>query len=325
VLWNEIHSQGAGSLAGRLVAGLMGLAGMAVLALGTSWFARPAFAELAERGYGWAREGFTMPDVNPLARVLIGKLLFPAGTTAPGQARLEFNAALRQFSALFVMLYVVMACGAAATSVTGERERDTWHSLLATPLSGWEMLRAKMLAALWRPRYTGLTLIALWAVGLLAGAVHPLGILNAVMGLIVIGPFYAALGVSLALQIADRKQIHGAIVLVVLCVLPLSGLAILLPGDASVFLGACSTPFLIWSSLFSYEDVHSLVHAGVLPQLGGTSIKPGMSARMVLAACWFAMVAQAVGAFFLTRSTCRRFDSLVGRPVRSRRDLHAGT
>jgi hypothetical protein len=77
--------------------------------------------------------------------------------------------------------------------------------------------------------------------------------------------------------------------------------------------------------LFSYEDVHSLVHAGVLPQLGGTSIKPGMSARMVLAACWVATVAQAVGAYFLTRSTCRRFDSLVGRPVRSRRDLHVGT
>ena len=70
-----------------------------------------------------------MPEGNPLARVLIGKLLFPAGSAAPGQARLEFNTALRQFSALFVMLYVVMVCGTAAMSVILEYERDTWHEL----------------------------------------------------------------------------------------------------------------------------------------------------------------------------------------------------
>ena len=120
-------TQRNGSLAARLVASLTGLVGIAVLALGTSWFALPAFSELAERGYGAAREGFTTPDVNPFARVLIGKLLFPAGSAAPGQARLEFNAALRQFSAIFVMLYVVMVCGTAAMGVTVERDRDTWH------------------------------------------------------------------------------------------------------------------------------------------------------------------------------------------------------
>jgi hypothetical protein len=163
-----------------------------------------------------------------------------------------------------------------------------------------------------------LTLIVLWAVGLLAGAVHPLGFLNAVAGLIAIGAFYAALGVALSLRIGERRQTNHTIILLVLCVLPLSGLVILMPGRASVLLGACSTPFLVWSSLFSYEDVWSVVHSGVLPQLGGTSIKPGASARMVLAACWLATIAHAVGALFLTRSICRGFDSLVGRPVRSR-------
>ena len=60
-------------------------------------------------------------------------------------------------------------------------------------------------------------------------------------------------------------------------------------------------------------------------QLGGTSIKPGVSARMVLAAWWIATLAHALGAFYLTRSTCRGFDSRVGRPVRSRRDAFTGT
>jgi ABC-type Na+ efflux pump permease subunit len=325
LLWNELHSQGASSLAGQVVAGVGQLVGIGVLALGTSWFALPAFAELAERGYGAAPEAFTMPEVNPFARVLIGKLLIPAGSAAPGQARLEFNVALRQFSALFAMLYVVMVCGTAAMSVIVEREHDTWQSLIATSLTAWEILRAKMLAAIWRAREAGLILIALWAVGLWAGAVHPLGFLNAAAGLIVIGAFYAATGVSLALQIGERKQANHMILLVVLCLLPLSGLAILLPGGASVFWGACSTPFLIWSSLFSYEDVQSMVHAGVLPQLDGTSIKPGASATMVLAACWIATIAHAAGAFFMLRWTLRKFDALVGRPIRSRIDGGAGT
>jgi hypothetical protein len=164
----------------------------------------------------------------------------------------------------------------------------------------------------------GLMVIALWTVGLLAGAVHPLGLLNAVAGLIAIGTFYAAVGVSMSLHIGDRKQTDHMILLVVLCVLPMSGLAILLPGSASVLLGAGSSPFLIWSSLFSFEDVESMIRSRVLPQLGATSIKPGVSARMVLAACWLAVIAHAVGAYFLTRSTCRRFDALVGRPIRSR-------
>jgi ABC-type Na+ efflux pump permease subunit len=284
----------------------------------------PAFSELAQRGYGATREGFNMPEVDPLARVLIGKLLIPAGTAAPGQARLEFNAALRQFSALLVMLYVVMVCGTAATSIIVERERDTWPSLIATSLTAWEILRAKMLAAIWRARGAGLILIALWTVGLFAGAVHPLGFLNAVAALFVIGAFYAALGVTMSLQISERKHFNKMLILCVLCALPFSGLAILLPGSASILLGACSTPFLVWSSLFSYEDVQSLFRSGVLPLLGSTSIKPGVSARMVLAAYCIAVMAHAVGAFFLTYLTCRRFDAIVGRPVRSRAGGRAG-
>jgi hypothetical protein len=185
-------------------------------------------------------------------------------------------------------------------------------------LTGWEILRAKMLAAIWRAREVGLILIALWTVGLLAGALHPLGFLNAVAGLIVIGAFYAVAGVSLSLQIGKRKQTDHVILLVVLYAIPLSGLEILLPGAASILLGACSSPFLVWSSLFSYEDVQSLIHSGVFPELGATSVKPGVSARMVLAACWTAIIVHAVGALLLLRFTCRRFDALIGRPVRSR-------
>ena len=150
--------------------------------------------------------------------------------------------------------------------------------MIATPLTAWEILQAKMLAALWRARNTGLVLIALWVVGVAAGSVHPLGFLNAVAALIAIGAFYAAVGASLSLQIGELKQANNLLLLVVLCVIPISALAIFLPGNASVFPGACSPPFLIWSSLFSYEDVHAAVHSGVMPQFGATNFAPGVSA-----------------------------------------------
>jgi hypothetical protein len=316
VLWNEIHSQRARSIAGRLAAGLVRLAGIGLLTLGTSWFAIPAFSELAERGYGAARKDMSLPAVDPLARVLIGKLFFPTGSAAPGQARLEFNLALRQFSALLVMLYVAMIAGTAAMSMIVEYERDTWESLIATSLTGWDILRAKMLAAIWRARGPAFCLVALWTVGLAAGALHPVGFLNGVAGLLAIGAFYAVLGVSLSLRLGERKHTNHAILFLVLGFLPLSGLAILLPGSGSVLLGGCSSPFLIWSSLFSYEDVRGLFYPGTLPS--ASSIKPGVGARMVLAACWIATIIHALGAYCLTRWSCREVDSLVGRPCRAR-------
>ena len=98
VLWNELHSLRASSLAGRVAAGLghwsefgcwpWGLHGLRFLR-SLSW---PSVVTVRRVRDSPCRKS------NPLARVLVGKLLLPAGSAAPGQARLEFNIALRQFS-----------------------------------------------------------------------------------------------------------------------------------------------------------------------------------------------------------------------------------
>src|SRR5262249_28656971 len=147
---------------------LIWLVWIGLIALVTSWFAVPAFRELAARGYGAAPEAFTIPALNPLSRVLGDKLIKPAGGPAAGQARLEFNIALRLFSAFWAWIYVQFLFGAAAEGINGERARNTWLSLIATPLTGWEILRAKMLGPVLRGRGGALTLIGLWTVGLMA-------------------------------------------------------------------------------------------------------------------------------------------------------------
>jgi ABC-type transport system involved in multi-copper enzyme maturation permease subunit len=254
--------------------------------------------------------------------VLVGKLTsFPIGLT-PGQARLELNIVLRQTTGLLDLLYVLMVAGAAAESVAVERERETWLGLIATPLTGWEILRAKMLGSVWRARGLAFLMLALWIVGLLAGAVHPLGFLAALAGMGVSCWFLAALGVSMSLWSRDRSQATGRVLGPVMLSLGLVALPFMLPGTVSVLLAAGTMPFQTWASLLSYEDVHAAIHSGAIPQFAVIGIRSGEGARIVLAAWLISTTAQAVGAFLLTRSAVRGFDAAIGRPIRTRGDAH---
>ena len=114
------------SVAARFWTGLLGAFGLAFVLYITSWFAVPAIAELAERGYGASPQNLPLPVLNPFARELAGRLgKLSGGSPSPGQARLEFNIALRQATAMFNMLYILLIAGTAAESLAVEKERDT--------------------------------------------------------------------------------------------------------------------------------------------------------------------------------------------------------
>jgi ABC-type Na+ efflux pump permease subunit len=311
VLWNAIHVNRRATVGAWIEGRLIGLVWIGLIALVTSWFAVPAFRELAARGYGAAPEAFTMPaGMNPLSRVLCDKLIAPVGGPAAGQARLEFNIALRQFSAFFAMIYFFEIVVGAAQGVKGERERDTWRSLIATPLSGWEILRSKMLGPVLRGRGGALTLIGLWTVGLVAGAVHPLGFLAAVTGLAVSAWFCSALGVSESQREGGMERAGH----------PLAFLVRLLAAVGAVYLLWAISVALAWASLLTYEDVHSVVHSGAFPQFGATALRTVIGARTVVGVWLAATTALAAGAFTSTRALCRDFDVAVGRPTRPRAD-----
>jgi hypothetical protein len=311
VLWNAIHTGRRATVAAWIEGHLIGLFLIGSIALVTSWFAVPAFRELAARGYGAAPEAFTMPaGMNPLSRVLFDKLIMPANGPAPGQARLEFNIVLRQFSAFCALIYVLAIVLAGAEGVKRERARDTWLSLIATPLSGWEILRALMLGPVLRRLGGALTLIGLWAVGLMAGAVHPLGFLAAVTGLAVSAWFCSALGVSEWMREGAMKRAGHPLAIVVRLVAAVGAMYLLVAISVA----------LAWSSLLSYEDVHAVVHSGEFPQFGATALQRMIGARTVMG-IWLAGTTTLVaGAFSLTRALCRDFDVAVGRPTRPRAD-----
>lgn len=316
VLWNAIYSNRTASLLARGIGHLINIVWMGCLVAILAWFAVPAFRELAHRGYRAAPEAFTMPEVNPMARVMIEMILMSAGGPAPGQARLEFNLALKYFSAAFAVFYGCALCAGALESLRAERERDTWLGLLATPLTGWEITRAKMLGPFYRTRPALFMLLSFWTVGTLAGAIHPLGFVAAVVGIAVLGGFSAAIGAYTGLMVLDRNDKLGLTATIPM-LLSLSGAAIMLPGRWSVIVAAPSPTFLSFVSLFTYEDVHAIIHGGVLPTYPRTGgYKTGLEGRWVLAFWILGTLIQAVGAAALMRAMVVGFDAAVGRPTR---------
>lgn len=315
ILWNEMYQYRGSSRVGRLWGILVGLVAVGLVAVATSWFALPAFAELAGRGYGATPEAARMPDLNPVARVLIARLIItsPLGP-APGQARLEFNLALRQFSALLVMMSCLRIFVAGGMSLVNERRRDTWLGLIATPLTGREILGAKMLGASLSVGGTGLVLVGLWVVGLVAGALHPIGFLAALAWSAISGWFVASVGVHTGLYPAGIHEPGD----------PSRWPVDLLAGLVGILMGAVVMPCLAWSSLFSYEDIRAAIDAGPFPEFEGTTLARSIGARTVVAAWLVGTTALAVAARRLTRSLGRGFDAAVGRPTRPDSPLTTG-
>jgi hypothetical protein len=160
-------------------------------------------------------------------------------------------------------------------------------------------------------------LVVLWTVGLLSGAIHPLGYLAALAWLAVSTWFLVALGTALSLRARDAKHATGRVVTPV-SLLVFSALLLLVfpPAGRSVLLAVGSVPFLADLSLVSYEEVRVMLHTGSFPRLDAMRLGTGDGAARVLATCLISLTGQAIAAFLLARSAFRGFDALVGRPVR---------
>ncbi len=282
-------------------------------------FAVPAFRELAERGYSASAQYLAVPEFHPLARMLVTKLSKLGNTLMPGEARLEFNIILRQSSAVITFLALFILAGWSAETIVVERERDTWLGLITTPLTGTEILRGKMLGAVWRIRdYVGV-LVALWLVGLLAGALHPLGFVAALLSLGASIAFFAAWGVYASLWAGTRASaINRALPLALL--IPFSVAFVFLPIQPALRcpMTAGSVPLLTWTALLSYEDVAAIYRSGIFPQMAALRVAMAPSAAQLTATWLLGTITYAIGAFLVARAALRGFDAAVDRPRRNR-------
>jgi ABC-type transport system involved in multi-copper enzyme maturation permease subunit len=118
----------------------------------------------------------------------------------------------------YFAFWILAVAGAAASSITVEREEDTWVSLTSTPLTGWQIVRGKVFGALWNQRGFAAVLLAVWVLGLLTGAFHPLGVLLGVAIACLLTWFAAALGIHASLRASSTSRaLAQALLILAVC------------------------------------------------------------------------------------------------------------
>jgi hypothetical protein len=254
--------------------------------------AKPAFLELIEYGFS------------------------PA---APELRRTKFNYVLRLITSFIEFFTVLAAAGVAATGLTEERARDTWDSLLATPLGAREIIHAKMIGAAWKVRWVALLLVVLWVIGLLAGSIHPFGFGAALVLLVVSIWLMTALGTYASLFSCDSAQASNRALIPALLLSVSFLVCYVLPRNATVVLGAGSVPFVNWLSLVSHPDIREIVNSrgqSSFSPLGELGIHTSEGPARVFLALLLTTVGSILAAAWLSRAAVVGFDRAVGRPRR---------
>jgi ABC-type transport system involved in multi-copper enzyme maturation permease subunit len=100
----------------------------------------------------------------------------------------------------------------AASTIASERERNTWDSILTSPLEGSEIVYAKLAGSLYGLRFLFLALIFGWILPIAAGVVgiHPnfteFTVAGAIIGTIIVCIFMASLGLWMSLANATATR-----------------------------------------------------------------------------------------------------------------------
>ena len=273
------------------------------------------------------RGGIAWLASRPAALVLgtlLGCYLFEASRPAFGEilgaiqgsnvgdsARHQLHDMIRNTGVGTFMLWTLVVACAAAVSVTEEKESDTWISLNGTLLNGKEIILGKVFGSLWAARWIGLAIVSMILVGVLAGSLHPLGGLLALLGMLIYGAFTGAVGVSISLwaRTSTRSLIFTVVLITVINLGVLVGIALAgieVNRESPTVLVAVS-PFMEWLTFLSYSDVNLSDKKNLMFMTFTEAI--GMIAASFLL--------HAMAAAALISRSVRSFDQAIDRPFRA--------
>jgi ABC-type transport system involved in multi-copper enzyme maturation permease subunit len=181
------------------------------------------------------------------------------------------NVWCRVATGILGLLVMLAAALRGAGCVSGERDKDTWISLISTPLTAWEMLRGKWLGCVLGLRRAYVVMALVWGTALLVGAVDPPMILATILYTAVYVSAFSWLGILCSITarttlIATVRALMATLFLAggfwlvigLCCAMPLS---IVFRGPsgrwmddvAQVLLGG-TPPFVLgWMPLMDYE------------------------------------------------------------------------
>lgn len=234
--------------------------------------------------------------------------MFIAYLVYPHHSSEEYIGYAMVMGTLFGCGGLVMVASRAAGSITSEKERDSWVSLIATPLEAKEIIWAKVAGSVWSLRGLLLLLMLIWGLG---AVIDPkfLFVIPFLLSTFLILAFYvAALGVRYSLSCRNSLRAMAATV-----------------GTAGFFGGLyffCCMPFFI--GMRSGGDGFTLVFGPCIPFLlafpgiaytSGQRFLENREGPAMLCAFIIGLVGYSVAAWALICSGINFFDSLVGRTV----------
>jgi ABC-type transport system involved in multi-copper enzyme maturation permease subunit len=169
-------------------------------------------------------------------------------------------------------LMLLMMAVRAATSVTNERERDTFDALITTPMSSEAMLSAKLLGTLMSLRMGWLWYGSMMALAILSGGIHLLAVPLVLTAWFIYAVFFSMVGMWFSMACKSSMR---ATVLTVLTVLFLGGghwifaamcfyfpVSLLMrggPGDFMEYIvqfeAGLTPPWVLGLSAYSWDDL----------------------------------------------------------------------
>lgn len=216
----------------------------------------------------------------------------------------------------FVGSLLLILLGARASGlVTIEKERDCWISLLATPLTGSEIMRGKMLGNLYAARWGFFLLLFAWVLAAILDSRYLL--VGAIMAgaFLVCAWFVTNFGLFFSLRSATSMRAMGLTLLsgifigggYMMCCCPIVAIAVApKSGDVFMFgLGPCM-PYLLASPAIGFLE--AIEHRQTLTEAMGDSDTLKLSAAYV-----FGIVGYITASLILMAYFARNFDALAGR------------
>jgi ABC-type transport system involved in multi-copper enzyme maturation permease subunit len=282
MLWKEITSLRSAinlGASGRIASALIFLA--IVYGIGT------AFYETVTRDYWRAGRYSYHDELSPIERMAIG-----LGPTIFG-------------------LIVLLVTSNSAGSITSEREKDTWTTLISTPLEGRDILWSKFYAVCYGVRYWYLLIVLMWAL-VLPFRPGILFVVPFVMATHAVAIFFAgAVGLRCSLQASTSLKSMGmalAIMVVGVVFVPLvaAGFGALLfwTGEIPAFLIPFSLPVLFGS-----------MHFVIAENMNSSRSMDGTGAVAFIMGCFSSFTAYALAAWAIYERVVQSFDQHAGRTM----------
>jgi ABC-type transport system involved in multi-copper enzyme maturation permease subunit len=268
------------------------------------------FAEQAMMRLGWLASGAMFLIIAIILWWTIAYFVETAQSIARGPEFVLFAVGISDFLS---SVGVLVCTARAATSVTSEKERDSWVTLLSTPLSASEILAAKLLGNLYAIRGLACVLAVVWGLAVVRAPSFIWVVPVLAGGLIITTTFGTCLGMLLSLASkTSLRSMAGAISILLIvsggylfcCMLPISFMGRSGGGEAVMLAFAPVIPFLlaipgiVWGSLVAGDATRE-------------------TGAMLLTFC-LGMAGYLLAAGFLWTQGRDDFDRLNGRPKEER-------